>query len=373
MQTASADESWASAAQAMEPTLPSQERRGLLAGKTEARLRARVEELSSGMTALLARVDGMGAASRPGTSASHASYTQLGVNLGEGPDEDWLTGPASAGYGPPTESEALPMYLLSASADSYVTANPELYVLWNTRSMFKWALSLTISRKFGDNALQKLSGFNHEAEALPFEAVWGTGFESLREESNAPRLGWVPWLGDSRSPITTSWLGCRCSWPCTQLCWLSCISCGLHQHFAIVWSLVTLAFEFIILDAMVVQDFIAKVPDRITSWEDYATIQKPLSAKIAIIFIYLVFPFFVVGYLWGTSSKREGNLNSYYPSIYQARIILRSIAARYEGNGYGYCTVLFWAAFLEVRHTHTHTHTHIYIYIYIERERERET
>lgn len=57
----------------------------------------------------------------------------------------------------------------------------------------------------------------------------------------------------------------------------------------------------------------------------------------------------MVGYLFGSSTNRLGNLNSYFPSIYQARIILRSMAARYEGNGYGYCTVIFWAMFLEVR------------------------
>eukprot|EP00967_Tisochrysis_lutea_P083058 scaffold115231_cov38-Tisochrysis_lutea.AAC.2 len=28
--------------------------------------------------------------------------------------------------------------------------------------------------------------------------------------------------------------------------------------------------------------------------------------------------------------------------------MLRSVAARYEGNGYGFCTVIFWAILLEI-------------------------
>jgi len=264
----------------------------------------------------------------------------------EGPAGSWLTDETGAGYGPPTTTEILPDFLLSEEAVKFVESNPELYISWSTRSMFKWAIGLTISRRLSDMALKHVTGFNSSTQALPFEATWDEGPQP--DTSNAPHLTWVPWIGASRSNIQMPWLGCRCSWPCTQLCWWNCIACGCYQHVAIIWCIITLYFEFILLDAMVVQDFIAKVPDRITSWDDYATLQKPLSSKIAIIFIYLIFPWFVVGYLWGRSIDRAGNLNSYFPSLYQARIMLRSVAARYEGNGYGFCTVIFWAILLEI-------------------------
>lgn len=79
------------------------------------------------------------------------------------------------------------------------------------------------------------------------------------DSSNAPRPIFVPWLGASRSAITQPWLGCRCSWPCTQMCYWNCISCGIHQYVAIVWQTITLAFEYFLLDGIVVVDFLAKV------------------------------------------------------------------------------------------------------------------
>ena len=264
-------------------------------------------------------------------------------------DGNWLNGPPGNGYSAPKLEEALPSYLLSDQAQKYISANGDMYVTWNTKSVIKWAMYQSISRKLADRALQNITGYNQLEPALPYRALWEDELPNNPEriDTNAPQEYFVPWLQQARSAILTPWLGCRASWPCTQFCWYNCLSCGLHQYAAIVWSIITIAFEFTLLDAMVVEDFIAKVPDKITDWEDYYYLDKPIAARLATLFIYFVFPWFVVGFLWGSSSGVEGNLHSYYNGIYQTRIVLRSMAARPEANTYGYCTALFWAVLVE--------------------------
>eukprot|EP00967_Tisochrysis_lutea_P083057 scaffold115231_cov38-Tisochrysis_lutea.AAC.1 len=262
------DDGWADVVRPWAPAAQLRQERAALLGtdqtavqrNEEAKLQLRVEQMSKGMADLLARVEQMDAAA-----------PVLPAVPEEGPAGSWLTDETGAGYGPPTTTEILPDFLLSEEAVKFVESNPELYISWSTRSMFKWAIGLTISRRLSDMALKHVTGFNSSTQALPFEATWDEGPQP--DTSNAPHLTWVPWIGASRSNIQMPWLGCRCSWPCTQLCWWNCIACGCYQHVAIIWCIITLYFEFILLDAMVVQDFIAKVPDRITSWDDYATLQ----------------------------------------------------------------------------------------------------
>jgi hypothetical protein len=42
-------------------------------------------------------------------------------------------------------------------------------------------------------------------------------------------------------------------------------------------------------------------------------------------------------------TDKQGNIYSYYSSIYQNRVLLRSLAARKEANNYAYCTAIYWA------------------------------
>jgi hypothetical protein len=239
---------------------------GAAAAERGAEMRARIEEMSGAMRELMARVDQMDGEGAVASAPDLAPMT-------EGGGQSWLIDSWGSGYAPPTATEILPVFLLSDEALEWVAGNPDLYVSWTTKSMFKWAIMLSVSRKLSDRAIQTVSGFNNPEQPLPFEATWEPGLTSESVTSNAPQETWVPWVGESRSGIAMPWLGCRCSWPCTQLCWWNCIACGCYQHGAILWSIITLYFEFIILDAMVVQDFIAKVPDRITTWEDYVTLQ----------------------------------------------------------------------------------------------------
>lgn len=124
------------------------------------------------------------------------------------------------GYAPPTLTELLPEFLLSAEAKAYVSANDDHYVFWNTRSMYHWTMYLTISRRLSDMAIRTLTGFDaHDeaTEALPFRAVWEQGAESAdvpaTDQTNAPQQTDVPTVGEPRSGMLVPWLGCRYGCP----------------------------------------------------------------------------------------------------------------------------------------------------------------
>jgi len=196
-------------------------------------------------------------------------------------------------------------------------------------------------------------------KAVALRAVWEDGAGGALRQFNAPQPIWVPTLGQPRW-FRMSWLGCRCSWPCTQLCWLSACACGASQQLAAIWSILTIAFELILLDALVSQMFIQNCPNRITEWEDYLIAPMPIAQRVAAIATYTVFPLLVVGYLAGTSAnklvltfadgvEKETNADrSVYAILYQARIVLRSLAARRESGTYAYCSTIFYAIVIEI-------------------------
>eukprot|EP00962_Isochrysis_galbana_P025797 scaffold7979_cov129-Isochrysis_galbana.AAC.4 len=274
----------------------------------------------------------------------------------------WLIDPPSAGYSAPTLTEALPEYLLSDAAKTFMAQEGRIYYKWNTADVIKWAMYVSISRKLVDRSTQIATGFNSDSEALPFNAVWDDDIEKVdvanvqrndgmaaadladlkahARHDNSPQPYWVPWLGEARA-ITGQrawfypWLGCRCSWPCTQLCWWQMMSCGLFQHAAIIWSIITIAFEFTVLDAIVVDDFIAKVPNRIVSWDDYAHLNTSVASRAATLFVYFIFPWFVVGFLFASSSSSFGNLHAYYNGETPGRCSKGEAGGLGQGRGLG--------------------------------------
>ena len=132
------------------------------------------------------------------------------------------------------------------------------------------------------------------------------------------------------------------------------------QQLAAIWSILTIAFELILLDALVSQMFIQNCPNRITEWEDYLIAPMPIAQRVAAIATYTVFPLIVVGYLAGTSAnklvltfadgvEKETNADrSVYAILYQARIVLRSLAARRESGTYAYCSTILYAIVIEI-------------------------
>ena len=49
------------------------------------------------------------------------------------------------------------------------------------------------------------------------------------------------------------WLGCRCSWPVTQLMWWQALGCQLHAWAAVVVAVLTLILQIMILDGFLSQ------------------------------------------------------------------------------------------------------------------------
>ena len=79
----------------------------------------------------------------------------------------------------------------------------------------------------------------------------GTPVTALAEVGkNAPQSLPVPWVGHPRSGQSTDWLGCRCSWPVTQLCYKLCLSCNAHQAASVIWMPVVLLFELALLEGL---------------------------------------------------------------------------------------------------------------------------
>ena len=53
--------------------------------------------------------------------------------------------------------------------------------------------------------------------------------------------------------LSDCWLGCRCSWPVTQLCWYTCIACNIHQWLAVFVATFTQLWIATFLESFVVQ------------------------------------------------------------------------------------------------------------------------
>jgi len=113
----------------------------------------------------------------------------------------------------------------------------------------------------------------------------------LLEAQCSDSLGAIPERLDTRWPFSMGWLGCKASWPTSQQFWWTCIACGIHQV-RIVWnvprlcgrseltrpphpwmqslamsmSFIVIVFEVVLLDAILVQDFVARVPNEIQTW-----------------------------------------------------------------------------------------------------------
>jgi len=116
-----------------------------------------------------------------------------------------------------------------------------------------------------------------------------------------------------------------------------------------IWMLVSVLFEWILLDGLFDIEFISKVPDgggklhsKLIHWEDYLLSKHPVAQKAATLLIYFIFPFIVLGYI------ASSGLTAWFRSLYQGRMMLRSLAARREANNEAYCSLLWFAIWVEV-------------------------
>jgi len=167
--------------------------------------------------------------------------------------------------------------------------------------------------------------------------------------SNAPQHVRVPFPGSSRSDVLFSWLGCRCSWPVTQLCWYTCIACNIHQGLAVFVATFTQVWIATFLESFVVQDFIMAVPDAYNqgTWIHLLSDDTPSVLRVAKVLTYVSLPFWVIGFImWGDGLGQYGNKYDFW---FATRILLRSMGSRPEANSYGFCATVWLAALCEVQ------------------------
>jgi len=142
--------------------------------------------------------------------------------------------------------------------------------------------------------------------------------------SNAPQPVQVPFPGSSRSDVLFSWLGCRCSWPVTQLCWYTCIACNIHQWLAVFVATFIQLWIATFLESFVVQDFIMAVPDAYDqgTWSHLLSDDTPSVLRVAKVLTYVSLPFWVLGFImWGDGLGQYGNKYDFW---FATRILLRS-------------------------------------------------
>ena len=73
---------------------------------------------------------------------------------------DWLVEP-DVGYNLPTDAEILPVFLLSKKARAYLAAHQTEFIEFKALSLYKWAMFMSISRKFSDIEINTVSAFGY--------------------------------------------------------------------------------------------------------------------------------------------------------------------------------------------------------------------
>ena len=174
------------------------------------------------------------------------------------------------GFGLSEPSRALPFYALwedAASTTLAAAANPGDAVL-QVACRDGFAVGDTIRVGEGASAERStVAGVGGSilqlAKPLTGGHLKGTAvivlLQAAREQLNAPAPIWIPGLGESRYELVP-WLGCRCSWPCTQLCWRWLFM--NTQTLATIWMTVTVLFLWVLLEGLVMDLYILKARPR---------------------------------------------------------------------------------------------------------------
>jgi len=136
------------------------------------------------------------------------------------------------------------------------------------------------------------------------------------------------------------WLGCRCSWPCTQLCWFYLLGSQFLQWVAVVVAVLTIVFQVLLLESMIVANFLAEVPHT-TTWYEWWTLDEPWLPRL----IWLLGKVIVFWFMIGNAVNFDDS-QSFLASP-EIRLLLRSLANRFEGQTYAYCTVVLWTIISE--------------------------
>jgi len=229
------------------------------------------------------------------------------------------------------EKDGLDIFTVSKDGKLFVTSYPDIY---------SFALWASISRYFA------VLGINQAAE-VPFQAV---AQDDGTPGANEPQP--VSVYGSSNGDgFMMLWLGCRCSWPVTQLMWYQALGCQLHSWAAVVVAVLTLFLEIALLDSLLT-GLVRQAPHKTRKYSIENTQNQAHDDPIGYVWQNteaIVLPLVILLLVIGTAFGNNPVGTWYNQSQTLLRIQLRSLASRYEGQTYAYCTLVFWCVLTTIK------------------------
>jgi len=295
----------------------------------------------------------------PVAAAASSSEDEAGLSPPPSPPEDnlaWFG--VFRPYELPLPNQVLPYLLLNPEAQKMAdelkrdqvlgTSNSLLvkegYVLREGfKNIFTWAMWNSISAYLKDFGYQQSLLVQYQAVSQD-DGTPGTNQPQPVNVFGTP-LPMATVVGPAAAlkasgAFVAPWLGCRCSWPCTQLCWFYLLGSQFLQWVAVVVAVLTIVFQVLLLESMIVANFLAEVPHT-TTWYEWWTLDEPWLPRL----IWLLGKVIVFWFMIGNAVNFDDS-QSFLASP-EIRLLLRSLANRFEGQTYAYCTVVLWTIISE--------------------------
>jgi len=218
-----------------------------------------------------------------------------------------ITGPMEFHpYDLPLPNQILPCAILNEEATGLVaeleakgkdSALGKLgYEIKEQKNVFMWAMWVSIS------AYLKDFGYRQTVQ-VQYQAVPQDDGSLGLNEPKPVNVFSVPQAGVPQAEEATffaPWLGCRCSWPCTQQCWYFLLGAQVLQWVAVIFCLILVAFEILLLECMMVENFLAEVPHTLT-WVEWWYLDEPFLPR----FIWIVGKLIVIPLAIGDAINSE--------------------------------------------------------------------
>ena len=274
----------------------------------------------------------------------------LNGGSGEHSGEPYLTFPT---YDLPQPNEVLPAVIVSlpqllnpdggswtkTGNNDYIARRSDGSLLQITPDIYIFSQWASITRYLAD------LGINNAVE---------NPYQSVQQDDGSPGLNEpqpASVYGNGTSGFMINWLGCRCSWPVTQMMWYQALGCQLHSWAAVVVAVLTLFLEIALLDGLLT-GLVRQAPHKTRKYSIENTQNQARDDPIGYVWQNteaIVLPLVILLLVIGTAFGNSPVGTQYIQSHALLRIQLRSLASRYEGQTYAYCTLVFWCVVTTVK------------------------
>jgi len=274
----------------------------------------------------------------------------LNGGSGEHSGEPYLTFPT---YDLPQPNEVLPAVIVSlpqllnpdggswtkTGKNDYIARRSDGSLLQITPDIYIFSQWASITRYLAD------LGINNAVE---------NPYQSVQQDDGSPGLNEpqpASVYGNGTSGFMINWLGCRCSWPVTQMMWYQALGCQLHSWAAVVVAVLTLFLEIALLDGLLT-GLVRQAPHKTRKYSIENTQNQARDDPIGYVWQNteaIVLPLVILLLVIGTAFGNSPVGTQYIQSHALLRIQLRSLASRYEGQTYAYCTLVFWCVVTTVK------------------------